>query len=165
MPSFNRILVPIDFSSPSARALEVAIDFAKLFGAALSIVHVEQPLTVPASVPYMPPLSGLEGVTAAARAACAEQLSEAAQQARAAGVSNVDTELLEGIAWCEIVDRAKRGAHDLVVIGTHGRSGVQRVLLGSVAERVVRKAPCAVLTVRPEQTAALDTATPKAMQA
>src|SRR5262245_57672048 len=125
MPCFENILVPIDFSSPSARALETAIDMAKLFGAALELVHIEQPIVPPNSVRYMPPLSGLEGVAAAVRAACEQQLTRAAEQARAAGVARVGTQLLEGVAWQEIVQLAARGGYDLIVIGTHGRSGLE----------------------------------------
>jgi nucleotide-binding universal stress UspA family protein len=147
MPSFHKILVPVDFSSHSTRALDTAIELALLFGARLRIAHVEQPI-MPAPVPYMPPLTGLEAAAEAVRTACEKQLLDAAGRARAAGVRTVDIELLDGIAWREIVELAKRETHDLIVMGTHGRSGFQRALLGSVAERVVRKAPCAVLTVR-----------------
>lgn len=155
MPVFKNILVPVDFSPYSARAVDTAVELAILFGARLHVVHVEQPV-VPAPVPHVPPLIGLEAITEAARAACEKQLLDTAARIRTAGVSAVDTELLEGIAWRAIVDVAQRDGCDLIVMGTHGRSGFQRALLGSVAERVVRKAPCAVLTVHNTEQPAQD---------
>ena len=68
--------------------------------------------------------------------------------AETAGAQRVDTHQLQGIAADEIVEFAKKGAFDLIVIGTHGRTGIQHALIGSIAERVVRRAPCPVLTVK-----------------
>ena len=98
MPDFAKILVPIDFSPPSTRALDFAIDFAKRFGASLELLHVEQPIGTPVSPSYMPPILNLESIAAAARAHCQQQLGEAAQRARTAGVSAVTTKLLAGAA-------------------------------------------------------------------
>jgi nucleotide-binding universal stress UspA family protein len=75
-------------------------------------------------------------------------LGQARESALAAGADTVDTRLLEGFAASATVDFAGAGSFDLIVMGTHGRKGIQHFLLGSVAERVVQTAPCAVLTVR-----------------
>ena len=84
-----------------------------------------------------------------------EHLDEAKAEAEAAGAVRTETKLLEGIAHSEIVSFAQEFGYDLIVMGTHGRTGIMHALLGSVAERVLRKAPCPVLTVRlPEQRSA-----------
>jgi nucleotide-binding universal stress UspA family protein len=78
----------------------------------------------------------------------ARQLEEAKGEAQRAGATAVDTKLLQGAVAPEIVDYAKQGDYDLIVIGTHGHTGLKHALLGSVAERVVRLAPCPVLSLR-----------------
>jgi nucleotide-binding universal stress UspA family protein len=76
-------------------------------------------------------------------------LDAVVRDARTAGAKHVSSELVSGVPWTEIVGQLEQQAFDLCVIGTHGRSGLDRVLLGSVAEKVVRHAPCSVLVVRP----------------
>lgn len=120
----RHILLATDFSASSDAALRVARDYARHFGARLHILHVVRPGEEP-TVP--PPLSKL-----------AQDLG-----------SNLSTRTAveSGSPASEIVRYAERHGVDLIVVGTHGRTGVTRALLGSVAERVVRTAPCPVLSV------------------
>jgi nucleotide-binding universal stress UspA family protein len=143
--SIRKILVPTDFSETSGAAYETAIELSERLGADLCLVHVHQ---VPAYVfpdgllPLSPDL--LEEME---RAVVAE-LERQAQRARAAGL-RVSVRSRTGVVHQEILDQAKAWAAELIVMGTHGRSGFSHALLGSVAERVLRKAPCPVLTVGP----------------
>jgi nucleotide-binding universal stress UspA family protein len=147
----RRILVGIDFSAASQRALDVAIELAKRSGASLLLLHVYQvpgfafPETV---VPAPPDL--LDRMVDDNRRA----LEAWADRARAAGV-DAAADQVAGAAATEIVERARRG-FDLVVVGTHGRTGLRHVLLGSVAERVVRHCDVPVLSVRTRGGAAVE---------
>ena len=145
----ERILVPMDFSSFSLAALEYATALAESFGAELHLIHVmEDP------VPYARKSESLAIV-----AKLREELQgEAEAEIKAAAAAHVgsDLTLRHSITWGEpfvdIVRYARDNEIDLIVMGTHGRGAVQHMLLGSVAEKVLRKAPCPVLTVRdPEQ--------------
>jgi len=143
----RRILVPTDFSPPSERALEMAIEFARRFGAELTLFHAHE---LPAYVfpdgvmPVSPEiLVELERTMSA-------ELERLAARARAAGVpASIKTGV--GAHDVEIVRFASEMNADLIIMGTHGRTGLRHVLLGSVAEKVVRRAPCPVLTVRPTE--------------
>jgi nucleotide-binding universal stress UspA family protein len=141
----NRILVPVDFSPQSDAALEYAIDLARRLDGRIVLAHV---FSVPAfafpdaSIP-MPAQTVVE-VQNASRT----QLAKLEERVRQAGVG-VSSCLLEGAPFVEIVRAARGEQADLIVMGTHGRSGLRHALLGSVAEKVVRKAPCPVLVVRP----------------
>ena len=121
----KQILFPTDFSSASEAARHVAVDMARETGAALHVVHVVPPVTDP-SLP-------------------AEQLTALSRDI--GGGLSVTTALLDGYAGREIVRYARERGIDLIVIGTHGRTGLSRAILGSVAESVVRLAPCPVLSV------------------
>ena len=145
MKGFQRILVPVDFSAHSAEAVRVAADLGRRFSARLSIVHVYDPLTYALPDGFMlVQQSDLDKLFEALRA----QLGDAQRQALECGAPNVETKLLQGHVAGEVVDYAARGEFDLIVLGTHGRSGLQHLVLGSIAERVVRLAPCPVLTVK-----------------
>jgi nucleotide-binding universal stress UspA family protein len=138
----KRIVVPHDFSDTAQCALTYALDLAEKFGAGITVVHAyEYPVL---SYPEGPALTGdlVRQIQAAAEAALAGVVS----RARRPGVE-IDSALRQGPAWSEILAAAKDTKADLIVIGTHGRRGLSRALLGSVAERVVRTAPCPVLTV------------------
>jgi nucleotide-binding universal stress UspA family protein len=138
----RRILVPHDFSPTAQAALDYALDLGEKVGASVTIVHAyEYPiLTYPEGPPVTPELVGQ--VKHAATAA----LDALVQRSRRPGVA-VDGVLREGTAWHEILGAAADLAVDLVVVGTHGRRGISRALLGSVAEKIVRAARCPVLTV------------------
>jgi universal stress protein A len=146
MIDLHRILVPTDFSTHSRNALRYAAAFADRFGAELHLLHVVQDLalfvpdTVAVSPVAAPPLDRL---TAAVREALLREVRESGLEGRA-----VCLEVREGTPFEEIVRYAREKAVDLIVLGTHGRTGLAHVLLGSVSEKVVRKAPCPVLTVR-----------------
>jgi nucleotide-binding universal stress UspA family protein len=139
---YKSILCAVDFSDPSRAAFDRAVALAREFGARLTIVHVLQLPPAPPDVPVDPQwfrsvMDRVEGV-----------LLSWKEEAIHRGLDQVEVAMLEGAAWDMIVKRAGEGGADLVLMGTHGRSGIKKVLLGSVAERVVRHAPCDVLVVR-----------------
>ena len=138
------ILVAVDFSEPSDRALEAAIQLARSLGARLHVVHSFE-LPIPAVSPYEVaiPVAYLEET----RNAASERLAAAVAAAREAGVET-GSQMGEGPAASAIVDAAQEVSADLIVVGTHGHTGLKHLVLGSVAERTVRHAPCSVLTVK-----------------
>lgn len=140
----KRILVATDFSDTAKAALEYALALAKPLSAEIVLVHAwEIPLYAFPDGAMIP--TGLfEGLEAASD----EALQGAVKGAAASGVP-LRGVLRMGPPWREIVAVAESEKVDLVVIGTHGRRGVARMVLGSVAERVVRTSPCPVLTVGP----------------
>jgi len=139
-----RILCAVDLSDASAHALEHATAIARWAGAALTVLNVKQTILMP--VPALPapvePLSNLR------RPALLDCLTTFVQSASAAGVST--TALVDvGEPVSKILEHAGSLPADLLVIGTHGASGFERLVLGSVAEKILRKATCPVLTVPP----------------
>jgi nucleotide-binding universal stress UspA family protein len=144
LPVFNlrRILVPVDFSECSKKALLCALPLARQFDASIVLLHVVQPY-IP--VPEMSTMDvGLLEVEL--RGSATKQLA-ALQQSVSAEVP-VETELRVGNPHVEIIDAVRRLSIDLIVLATHGRTGLAHVFMGSVAERVVRHATCPVLVVR-----------------
>jgi nucleotide-binding universal stress UspA family protein len=144
MTTITRILVPTDFSEPADRALDYALDLAAAVGASVSIAHVfddpyERTLYSEQYVP-MP-----EAIRQEILASVTARLEERVARSHRPGVTSV---ILMGPTAQAIVDCAREQQCDLIVMGTHGRHGVAHLLLGSVAERVVRTAGCPVLTVR-----------------
>jgi nucleotide-binding universal stress UspA family protein len=143
----KRVVVATDFSDGSERALTVAIRLAKLLGATIDLVHVYPMATagvlspIPGVVPMPPPPPHVIDEIG-------RHLDALATQVREAGVDRLTTSL-EGRAADEIVAYANRVAADLIVMGTHGRTGIRRVLLGSVAEQVLRQARRPLLVVPP----------------
>jgi nucleotide-binding universal stress UspA family protein len=147
MINLNTILVPSDFSECSDEALRYGLELARRFDARVHLLHVVQdPVTQPwAAEGFSVPL--YEIVDQWQRQA-KERLEAAvpdADRARVTAVSKVAT------PYAEILEYAAANQVDLIVMGTHGRGGVTHMLLGSIAERVVRRAPCPVLTVRRPQ--------------
>jgi nucleotide-binding universal stress UspA family protein len=143
MPTFRRICCPVDFSAPSTVALRAAAELAKRLGASLTILHVHQETPVPA--PFQPDPG--QDPSADERLAEARRLLDVARRdAEAALGAPVPTELLVGDPVHEIELRA--ADYDLLVMGTHGRTGVRRLVLGSVTDRVLKRAPCPVVVVR-----------------
>ncbi len=136
--AFRRIVVPTDFSVPAERAWALAQRLARPADAELVLVHV-----VPGSTS---PLTRAGPASEAVRKWAAEELEDCAGRARALGL-RVRVALRTGVAYREIVALAREGKADLIVVATLGRGGIRRALLGSVADRVVRLAPCPVLTV------------------
>jgi universal stress protein A len=141
----KKILVPTDFSDCARRAEETAVALGRALGAELVLLHVsvEAPL-------YNEGMKGLvepRKVYEAQRAWAENALAERAAEIRGAGVS-AHAAIRSGVAVEEILKLASDERCDLIVIGTHGRGGLSRFFLGSVADRIVRLAPCPVTTVR-----------------
>jgi len=146
MSRFRRILHPSDFSRASRRAFEKAVELAKADRAELLLVHVLGPVLVPAEA-YVP-AKAYADMWASVRATGRKELDTLAGRARKAG-ARATTVLVEGSGAHEVIARVARTRRaDLIVIGTHGRTGLAKAFLGSVAARVVAIAPCPVLTVR-----------------
>lgn len=149
MKPFRKILVPLDFSAHADHAIEVAADLARRYGASVCLLHTHEPVLYAAPESYL--LYSAQQLPVLL-AELKTRLDASEKQARAAGATEVTSVLLQGIAFVEIVRHAREGGFDLIVMGTHGRTGIAHALLGSVAEKIVRKAPCPVLTVRlPDQ--------------
>ncbi len=143
MITLERILVPTDFSECSVRARSYACELAKRFNSELHLFHVAVPVTAPGYMGTIP--ESLLEPEEAARAELEKWNDPDYEQ-----VKGVVREVAIGTPFVEIVHYAREQDIDLIVIGTHGRSGISHALLGSVTEKVVRKAACPVLSVRPE---------------
>lgn len=145
MKPIKNILVPVDFSAHSSEALRLAADLARRYEASLELLHVFQTMTyalpegyvLPSSEEVMKIMDHLQ-----------LQLDASKRSALELGAPAVQTTLLQGGIATEIVRFAKDGACDMIVMGTHGRTGMKHLLIGSVAEYIVRVATCPVLTVR-----------------
>lgn len=144
MSRFHTLLVPLDFSDHSSAALDLAIELARAAPGKIHLLHAyEVPLGAipPYGVALPPSLIGQ------VRDAAARRLEKSAQRVEAAGVA-CETHVLHAAPANAIVEAATSTGADLIVMGTRGLTGVKHVLLGSVAERTVRTAPCPVLTIR-----------------
>jgi nucleotide-binding universal stress UspA family protein len=139
------ILAPVDFSDEGRPALDAAADLANRHpGAKLTLLHVYQlpNLVLPEGYILASPQQ-LEALLAKV----SEKIEQLRQRAVELG-ADTHVESVAGVPWLEIVRYAEQNGVDLIVMGTHGRTGLRHALIGSVAERVVRHAPCAVLVVR-----------------
>ena len=143
---FNKLLVPIDGSVTSELAVDRAIALAKAFSGTVRLLYVVDPYPfsgVGEGFAY-----GLTEYLNAARAEAETALESARTKVQAAGV-DVSTAMVEATAvWRGILDAASGNSTDLIVMGSHGRSGIEKLVLGSVAQRVVAQAAIAVLVVR-----------------
>jgi nucleotide-binding universal stress UspA family protein len=150
MATIKNILCPIDFSECSHQALDYAIDLAKTLGANMRLLHVYQdPIS---SIPFA--IGGTAGLPTApieliveARKQRDAEIARMQQVCRDRGIST-EVEEIEGAPALTIVMAAEDHKVDLIVMGTHGRTGIAHAMVGSIAERVVRLSPCPVLTVR-----------------
>lgn len=146
MAGFHRILVPTDFSDVSAAAVRCASAVAGAFDASLTLVHVAEDLAEESAT------AGAGTAWSLGPQARAEQEAKARLEALRTSPElegrRVECALLVGRPIPQILGFAEQQAFDLIVMGTHGRRAIARMLLGSVAECVVRLAPCPVLTVR-----------------
>lgn len=149
--AIEKILVPVDFSEGGQPALTFATMMARTFRASIDLLHIWQP---PPLIPFpvvVVPSSGestpmhLEEL---ARTNAGAQMKALVERLRDQGVAEVHSRVGVGSPAYEIVEIAELGHFDLIVMGTHGRTGVAHAVLGSVAEKVVRRAKCPVLTVR-----------------
>ena len=146
MIRLTRILLPSDFSEFSAEATKYACALAEQFQAELHLLHVQESVVVPE---YYGLRIDWESLTQEAKEAAEAQMEKVLAPSWSEEKAVVKA-FAEGTPFLEIIRYAKEHEIDLIVIGTHGRSGVAHMLMGSVAEKVVRKAPCPVLTVRPK---------------
>ncbi len=145
MTAITRILYPTDFSEPGAAALAPVTTLARVFHAEVILLHVIEPLPVPAEGYF--PTGAWQTYMDETRREAVNQLDRLAGALKAEGVA-VTTRLAAGPSVSRILDAAKEESADLIAMGTHGRTGLSSVLLGSVADKVVRLATCPVLTVR-----------------
>ena len=144
MPPYKRILVPVDGSEPSNRALATALQLARDVGGRVCVLHDIDELQY--LIPYADPGALIEAV----RAEGQQVVQAALAICEAAGVP-ADSRLVEGVGRRlgeAVADQAASWNADLVVIGSHGRRGLKRVLLGSGAEQILRLAPVSTLVVR-----------------
>jgi len=144
---FRRILCPVDFSEPSQFALRTAAQLAIDCRAELVVVHVWQS---PLHPEYSEQILQNE-ILAAVKQKEETALAASKRDVEALGLERVRTKLLYGVPWDAIARESCADSYDVVVVGTHGRTGLKHVLLGSVAERVARHAGCPVLLVRPRE--------------
>jgi nucleotide-binding universal stress UspA family protein len=148
MGIFGRILAATDFSPASAPAVAQAVRLAGEVGAELTLVHVYEPPGAASFGSYIASPGLYDEIEQALRAGAEKSLAPLVKAARKQGV-RVTAQVLRGIPHSGITEAAAANHADLIVIGTHGRSGFFRLLLGSVAQRVIAAAPCPVMTVRP----------------
>jgi nucleotide-binding universal stress UspA family protein len=149
VPTFTKILAATDFSDDSNYALGFAEELAQKFGAELIVLHVDQPLA-PVMVSELSPgldFGAMSRIAEEQRMMALAELEKTSARIRESGLKSRGV-LKVGAPFLEIIHTAQADNFDLIVLGTHGHTGLAHVLMGSVAERVVRKAPCPVLTVR-----------------
>jgi len=139
---FKKILVPLDGSEPSGRALDASIQFAKKFNSKLVLLTVYSATGVAAPSPE---LSGM--AIERARDSCQKILEEAEAEVRSETIE-VESELAAGNAVDVIVKKSKEGEFDLIVMGARGLSTIKKILVGSVSEGVIKNASCPVLIVK-----------------
>ena len=149
MATIRRILHATDYSPASGPAFRKAVELAKALHARLVLVHVLSPAVAPVMGAGMYiPATMYDEIERASRAVALRHLKRLGTRAKQAGVRTA-TRLIEGVPVADRIVRAARAERaDVIVMGTHGRSGVTRLVLGSVASRVVATASCPVLTVR-----------------
>ncbi len=145
----ERILIPTDFSESARYALGYAIDLNKLLKARLYLLHVLQDFTEFSEYNLSPTI--LPQLYVEFEENAVKRLEEMAQ-AMIPPETPCGTYILHGVPFYEIIQFARRERVDLIVIGSHGRTGLKQVLFGHTAEKVVKKAPCPVLTVRHPET-------------
>ncbi len=144
MLDIKKILIPIDFSEYSLKALDYAIDFALLANAEISLVHVIEPYIYPSDFTLGEVVPSFESKIEE------NSIKELEKLAKERIGEKIPYKFLikTGRPFLEIINTAKEIDSDLIIIATHGRTGVEHLLFGSTAEKVVRKAPCPVLSLR-----------------
>jgi nucleotide-binding universal stress UspA family protein len=146
----NTIMVPVDFSENSVSAVDYAIKFARKFNSRVLLVHVYHfPVELLTDWSAYGTLAGSGEILEAMRKERSEQMAALAQEKSRSG-ARIETKVLEGTPFSEIVQAARNEHVDLLIMGTRGLTGIKHILIGSTAEKVVRKAPCPVLVLKPE---------------
>lgn len=149
MIALKHILVPTDFGEPSAQALEYGRHLARQFGATLHVLHTVENVMIPGGAEV--PVAAIQQVEQGLEHVGRRQMDQVITDDDRTSLQVVTAVRAAGSAAADILDYARAHAIDLIVMGTHGRSALPRLLMGSVAERVVRSAPCPVLTVRRDE--------------
>jgi len=144
-PDIQKILVPIDFSDYSKSALKYAVNFCKNCKADMFLIYVVEPVIYPPD--FSMGQIAIPSVNSEWDERARQELDKLAKEEIPSSVS-VKTIIKTGKPFLEIIETAGELDVDLIIIATHGRSGVEHILFGSTAEKVVRKAPCPVLTLR-----------------
>jgi len=148
MLTVSSLLVPTDFSENATKALNVAKEIARGSNAVLHIMHVVEPVVYPADWSFAQ--VGFADIEKELESNTQKQINTIAEQLASEGFKVV-TKVVKGRASDEICNYAKNEGISIIAIGTHGRSGLEHFLFGSTTERVLRKAPCPVLSVRLDQ--------------
>ena len=146
----NKVLIPVDFSDPSRQAFYSGLTFSRLFSADTYVLHVAEPLhTFDSSYEdIMKVSSEVERLEKGVQRRLDELFEEGGVQEN--DRRRVKVEIRGGKPWLEILRFAVEKDMDLIVMATHGHTGIKQMLIGSTAERVVRRAPCPVLCVKPD---------------
>lgn len=144
MINIKNILCPVDYSVYSEKALNYAIELAERYGAKLYLIHV---LDIRVYDMNDPELYSTAMIDEETMEKMKERLSKCVREDAKSKIP-VEALIIQGVPFVEIIKAAKEYKVDLIVIGTHGRTGISHAIMGSVAEKVVRKSPCPVLTVR-----------------
>lgn len=143
----NRILCPTDFSACAEHALAYAQLLSEFSGAKLQLLAVFEPFTYSQGSELFGAQYDMAGAAMEIEAAFKRKLDDRVTSLKATN-ENVSGIFAVGLPFMEIIQAAKEQKADMIVMGTHGRTGLEHVLMGSVAEKVVRRAPCPVLTVK-----------------
>ncbi|MEW6584773.1 MAG: universal stress protein [Nitrospirota bacterium] len=145
MMEIKSILFPTDFSEGSAQALQYAVEMAKRFGSKLYIVHIIYDMAK--ATGWYVPHTSVEQMYKDIREGAKKELERFGVE-ELAGFKDIERTVITGVPHDEIVNYAREKKVDIIIMGTHGRKGLDRILFGSTAANVVRYAPCPVLTVR-----------------
>ncbi len=144
-PDISKVLVPIDFSDYSKNALKYAVNFVKLFKAQLFLIYVVEPVIYPPD--FSMGQIAIPSVDLEMDKRAIDELDKLANQEIPAEIK-VKSIVKTGKPFIEIIETASEENVDLIIIATHGHTGMEHILFGSTAEKVIRKAPCPVLTLR-----------------
>jgi len=147
MATMERILLATDFSENSKWALTYALSFAKQYNAKLFILHVIQQPSYPLGMYAEISFDAMDKFNRNVSEVTAQEMKDLSES-ELKDFQNFEAIIVNGIPFLEIIRTAREKEVDLIVVGTHGRTGLDHVLFGSTAEKVVRKAPCPVLSVR-----------------
>jgi nucleotide-binding universal stress UspA family protein len=149
---FRRILVPVDYSEHSKASLRFAADLAQTLGSTLDVVHVwDRPTYVSDAVMVRRPGQEHCSLADLIRDNAERDMTEFLASVALPPTLSLTQRLLSGEPASTLVSELKQGGHDLIVLGTHGRTGLSHMLLGSVTEKLIRLSPVPVLTYPPQR--------------